>query len=136
MADAVHGNMALFHRLQQGALRPWAGAVNLVSEYDSGQNRAGAIFKIVRLAVIDADAHYVGRKQVRCELDALKANAQRGGQRLRQHRLADPGYVFQQHVTFTEEGHQQLINNLILANDYLRNVLPQPLGKVLYVGDV
>ena len=43
----------------------------------------------------------------------------RGCQRFRQHRLADPRYIFKQYVTFAEECHQQLIYDFVLANDDL-----------------
>ena len=126
MADAIDGDVAFLHRFQHGALRAGAGAVDLVSEDDTGQNRAGAVFEIVDLTIVDADADDIGREQIGCELDALEADSQRGGQGLRQGRLADAGHIFEQHVAFAKEGRQQLIDNLLLAYDHLGDVFPQP----------
>ena len=123
MADAVDGDMALLHRLQHSALCARAGAIDFVSEDNAGQDRAGTKFEIVRLAVVDADANDIRGQQIGGELDALKADSQRGGEGLGQGRFADTGHIFQQDVAFAKEGNQQLIDALVLADDHLRDVV-------------
>ena len=62
----------------------------------------------------DGRGHQVGR-----ELDSLEAQAEAFAQGLDEERLAQAGNPRQQTVTTGQQGDQQLLDNLVLANDAL-----------------
>src|SRR5262249_41592294 len=95
---AFRGHLMLFHGLQQRALCFGRGAVHFVREYHMRENGAGVESERACVAVEDGYAQYVRGQQVAGELDALKLQAQRDGQRVRHGGLAYPGYVFYQQV--------------------------------------
>ena len=71
----------------------------------------------------DVGAGDVGRHQVGGELDAAEAHRQAAGQRADHQRLGQAGNPFQQAVPPAEEGNQQLIDDLGLADDHLPHLV-------------
>jgi hypothetical protein len=61
----------------------------------------------------------VGRHQIRRELDALERQIEDLGECLDQQRLGQPGDAGDQAVTAGEQGHQDLIDDGVLADDDL-----------------
>ena len=68
--DAVHGDLALAHALEQARLRARCGAVDLIGEEQVAECRAGAENEIVCFLVEVVEARDVAGKQVGRELDA------------------------------------------------------------------
>src|SRR5690606_18923789 len=67
---AVQADLALLHRLEQGALRLGRGPVDLVGEQERGEDGAGPKVKARRRWIEDVAAEHVRRHQVGGELDA------------------------------------------------------------------
>src|SRR5207247_7830964 len=106
---------------QQRRLRRRRGAVDLVGEDDVGEERALQELKLAlsRRAVLldDLGARDVGRHQVGGELDAAEVEREALGQRRDHERLRQTGDAFEDAVTAAEKRDQQLLNDLVLADD-------------------
>ena len=72
-----------------------------------------------RIVLDDFGAGDVGRHQVGRELDALEGQVERLGERAHHERLGQAGHADQQAVAAAEDRHQQLVEDLILADDDL-----------------
>src|SRR6266851_3534676 len=132
MRLAVDGDLPLLHRLEQRGLCLGARAVDLVSKQDLGKHRPGPELEIVELLVEGAHAGHVRRKQVRGELDAPERAVERTGERFGEHRLADPGHVFDQEVTFAEQGDQAKPDLVFLVDDGAADVGDERIGDASY----
>ena len=71
----------------------------------------------------DVGAGDVGGHQVGRELDAAERQIQRAGQRADQQRLGQPRHAFEHAVPAAEQADQQLLDDLVLADDHLRQLL-------------
>ena len=107
------------------------GAVDLIGEHNLGDDRSGAIFKLAVLLVKDADAGNVRGQQIRRKLDALKAAADRAGERLGQGGLANAGDIFEQDMPFTKERNQQQFDHFLFAHDDAGDIFAHALGELL-----
>src|SRR6185436_10277225 len=96
-------HLMLLHRLEEGALGLGRGAVDLVGEDDLGENRPRMKLESPGFTVVDRYPENVGRQEVARELYALEAQSQGGGERVREHGLADPGYILDQQVAARDE---------------------------------
>ncbi len=119
----VDGDLALLHRLEECGLGLWRRAVDLVGEDDLAHHRAGPELERVALLVEDRDAGDVGRQEVRGELDAPEAAAERTREGLREDGLAGPGNVFDEDVPAAEERDDRELDLVVLAEDDPFNVL-------------
>ena len=133
--DAVDRHLAFLHGLEQGGLGARAGAVDLVGQDDLGGDRAGTELKIAAFLVEDADAHDVGGQQVGRELDALEGTVERARQRTGQNGLADARDVLQQRVPLAEQGDEEQVDDVFLADKDSADIGAQGLGGVLHFGD-
>ena len=133
---AVDGDLALFHRFQQGGLGLGGGAVDLVDEDDLGVDGAGAKLELARALVEDGDAGDVAGQHVGRELDALELAADRPGERLGQHRFAHAGHVLDEDVALAEEAQHGQLHRLALADDDALDVLNDPIGGCLNIGHI
>lgn len=115
---AVHGDLALLHRLQQRRLGLGGGAVDLVADDDLREDRPGLELELGLLLVVDAHAGDVRGQQVRGELDAADRAVHRSRQCLGQHRLADPGHVLDEEVALGQQDGQREPYDLRLALDH------------------
>ncbi len=79
---------------------------------------------VEHLGAGDVAGHQVGR-----ELDASEIERERLRQRMHHQRLRQPGHAFQDAVSAGEDGHQQLLDDVVLADD-----LPGHLLADLIVG--
>ena len=91
------------------------------AENHVGEDRTGQELELpaARLQVFldqlgagDVAGHQVGR-----ELDALERQVQRLGQRADQQRLGQAGHAHEQGVAAGEDGHQDLLDHFVLADD-------------------
>ena len=78
---------------------------------------AGAVF-VEDLGAGDVAGHQVGR-----ELDAVEFQRQRLRQRVHHQRLGQPRHAFQDAVAAGEDGHQQLLDDLVLPDDLAGHLL-------------
>ena len=85
--------------------------------------------------VEDLGAGDVGRHQVRRELDALEAQVEDLGERADQQRLGQAGHAGQQAVAAGEERDQQLLDDVVLADDHLAQLLADAAAAFDDTGD-
>ena len=98
---ALDRDLALLHRFEQRALRPWRGPIDLVDEQDVREHGPGHEAKVVTLE--QARTQDVAGQQVGRSLDARKAEPQRAAEGARQERLADTWNVLHQRVTVGQQ---------------------------------
>ena len=80
--------------------------------------RAGRLVFLNHFGAGDVGRHQVGR-----ELDAVELERQRIGQRADHQRLGQPRHADQQAVPAGEQGDQQLLDHLLLADDDLAQLV-------------
>ncbi len=114
----VHRDLALLHRLQQRGLGLGRGAVDLVTDHDLGEDRAGLELEVPPLLVVDAHAGDVRRQQVGGELDTPHRAVDGPGQRLGEHRLAHARHVLDEQMALREQHGQREPHDLGLALDH------------------
>jgi len=107
MALAVDRDVVLLHRLKQGGLGLWHGAVDFVGQQELREN--GSLFQdeFSALLVEIADAEDVGGQQVAGELDTAETEAKYFGKALGEGSFADAGNVFEQDMTAREKSGQR-----------------------------
>ena len=103
VGGAVDRHLFLLHRFQQCRLGLGRCTVDLIGEQDLREDRTLAELELLRRRAVDVYTRDIGRKQVRRELQTLEAAAQRASERLRQHRLAHAGHVFNQDVAAAQQ---------------------------------
>src|SRR5437016_4043873 len=123
---AVDRHLLLLHRFQQGRLRLGRRAVDLIGEQDLREDRPLAELELLRRWAVDVDARDIGGEQVRRELQTLEAATQRAGERLRQHRLAHPGHVFDQDVAAAQQRNHAQFDLRGFADEYTADVFHDP----------
>ena len=113
----------LLHGLQQCRLGLWRRSVNFIGKEHLRKDRPLIKHQITMtcLAILldDIGTRNVRWHQVRCELDPLKRQIHRFGQRTYHERLGETGHTFKQTVATSKNGNQQLLNDLVLANNNL-----------------
>ena len=122
---ALDRHLPLGHRLQQRALRPRGGAVDLVGQEDRRKHGAGDPVEARLPRVVDARTGDVRRQQVRGELHAREVRRDRGGDGPGERRLADPRHVRQEDVAADQERGQAQFHNPVLADDHPAHGVPQ-----------
>ena len=100
----------------KGGLRFGGRSVDLVREDDVGEEGTLHEFELPRL-VEDFRADDVAGHQVRGELDAVEAEAQRLGNRVHQKCFCQAGNAHKQDVPASKNGGGDFANDLILADD-------------------
>ena len=116
-SDAVGGDLALLHGLEEGGLGLRAGPVDLVADDDVGEDRTRLEAELGLLAVPDADAGHIRRQEVGRELDPVERAVDGPCDGLREEGLADPGDVLDEHVSFGEEGREHQLDDVTLSLD-------------------
>jgi len=73
------------------------------------------------VAVVDEHigADQIGGHEVGRELDALEVERQGAGDGAHQHGLAEPGHAFEKDVTARDHGRDDVLDDLVLADDEL-----------------
>ncbi len=127
-------HLALLHHLEQGALDLGGRAVDLVGEQEVGEDRTERRPELARLLVVDPRADQVGRHEIGRELDPLELAADRLGERLDRHRLGQARDAFDEDVAAGEQGDDQALEQVVLADDDLLHLVQQPLHRGGAVG--
>ena len=118
---AAGGHLPLLHGLQQRGLGLGRRPVDLVGEDQVGEDRArdepqlpraGVAVLVEHLGAGDVAGHQVGR-----ELDAVEVQRERLRQRVHHQGLGQARDALQDAVPAGEDGHQQLLDDLILPDD-------------------
>ena len=118
-AGALHGDLPLLHRLQQGGLGLRRGAVDLVAEQQVGEQRPAPELELRLPLVVDVAAGDLSRKQVGRELDAAELDVEHRGEGVRDQRLGQSGIVLDQDVAVRQDAHEDLPEHRVLADDHL-----------------
>jgi hypothetical protein len=79
----------------------------------------------------DHGADDVARQEVGGELDALELHAQRAAEAAHEEGLGEAGHALEEDVAVGEEGDEQALDNLVLADDGLADFGAQFLGPSL-----
>ena len=97
------GHLALLHGFQQGALDLGRGTVDFIGQDEVGEDGALVHFEGFFLLGVDQGTYYVGRQQVRGELDTAELGIHRLGQGVDGQGLGQAGDTFQQNVAAAEQ---------------------------------
>ena len=124
---AADRHLLLLHHLQQRALHLRRRPVDLVGEQQVGEHRAEPGREVPLLLVEDACPDEVRGHQVGRELDALEASADGVREGLDGHRLGETGDTLDEDVTPREQGHQQSLEEVVLAHDDALDLVQHPL---------
>ena len=116
------------HRFQQRRLRFGRCAVDFIRQHNGCKKRSLAETEFVARFCFDDDvrAGNIGRHQVGRKLNAARRETEHARERDRERRLADTRAVLEQNVTACVNRHQDLLDDLILADKravYLGNNL-------------
>ena len=93
----------------------WCCSIDLVSQQDVGEDRAGPKLEVTGLGQEDSGAEDVTGQQVGRALQASEFPLDAGSQSPSQHGLAHAGNILDQHVTFGQQRHDDLANGLGLS---------------------
>ena len=126
---ALDRDLAVAHRLEQGALGPRRRPVDLVGEDHVGEERALLEDELARGRVVDARAQDVRRQQVRSELDSPERTIDTGSHRPGQQGLAHAGHVLDQDMAFGQQRDHGEPDDVGLAQDHEADVVHQSIGE-------
>ena len=93
VADAVDGDLALFHALKQGGLGARGHAVDLVDEQKAGEDGALVQHEFLRAGAEDVGAEDVGGHEVRGRLHTMEVEPQPLAEQLDSERFGDAGHA-------------------------------------------
>ena len=113
----VDADLALFHGLEQRALRLGAGAVHFVRQQQLREHRALSEREAAAGRVEHRHADDVRGQQVAGELHALPGEPQHLRERVRERGLADAGHVFDEQVAARQQAGEREAHGLGLAED-------------------
>ena len=119
MPLASGSDLMLLHGLQQGGLRLGWGPIDFVRENDIGKHWAG---HEPQLSAGIGFAEHLGAGDVRWhevwrELDARKLKVKNLGNRFHQQRLGQAGRASDQDMATGEQGNEDLVDHVFLADD-------------------
>ena len=117
MRRSADRHLELLHDLEQGGLDLGRRAVDLVREQEVGEHGAELGPQLAAVGLPDARADEVGRHEVGRELDAAVGAAEHAGERAHGERLREAGHALEQHVAAGEQGDEDLLEHVVLADD-------------------
>ncbi len=101
--QAVDGDLALAHALEQRGLGAWGGAVDFVCQEQVREDRAGDELEGPALLIEDGYAGDVAGQEIGRALEPAEGHPEGGGDRARKHGLADARHIFDQDVPLGQE---------------------------------
>ena len=120
MALPRYGDITFLHRLQQGRLRPRAGAVDFIRHQQLREHRtpnesegAAAAFALLQ----HFRANDIGRHKIRGELDALPVHAEHNAKRFDEAGFRKARYANQQSVSAGQQRDQCLVDHFALPQN-------------------
>jgi hypothetical protein len=107
----------------------------IVGEQDVGEHRALADLELAAASIVVVVAGDVGRQHILGELHAAEPQPGRAGEGLRQGRLGDAGDADQEHVPAGDQAHEEVGNDVVVADDDLPHRLADAIKIVREVLD-
>ena len=123
------GHLTLLHGLQQRRLHFGRGAVDLVRQYEVGEDRTLAYDEILVLLRVDQRADQVGGQQVGGELYARETGVDGLGERGDGQRLGQSRDAFQKDVSVGQQADQQGVHQVALAHDDLSHFVAERIDE-------
>ena len=122
VADAGRGDLVFLHRFEKGGLGLRRSAVDLVGQEHVREDRSGHEGHAAAFAGVleDLGAGDVGRHQVGRELHAAELQVEDLGDGFDEERLGQAGRAGDEAMAAGEEGDEDLVDDLPLAHDGLR----------------
>jgi hypothetical protein len=122
VSGAVDRDLPLLHALEQRGLRFRRRPVDLVAQDDVRKHRPLPEPEALAMVVPHVHAGHVRGEQVGRELDPAPRAAERAGQRLREHGLADAGHILEKDVSLGHEADHRQADDIVLSLDGLLDV--------------
>ena len=116
------GHLALLHRFEQRRLHLRRRAVDLVGQYEVGEDGAFAHHELLALLRVDERTDQVGRQQVGRELDAGEIGVDGLCERRNRQRLGKTRHAFQEDVAVRQQTDQQRVDQMGLTDDHLAHL--------------
>src|SRR5690606_13828017 len=101
-------------------------AVEFVGQHEVGYDRSALGVEVLAATldyVDDVGVEDVGRHQVGGEVDAGEVGVDALGQGAHQHRLAETGHALEQRVAAAQDGGDDALDDLVLADDQRRDLV-------------
>ena len=116
MALSIHRNLLFFHDFKQGCLRFACCPIDFVCEQKAAlQYRPFLKAKGSASAVIHRKTRNIRWHDVRCELDSSIRESQRFAEGKSKRGFANSRYIFQQNISFCQNGHQDFLKSLLFS---------------------
>jgi hypothetical protein len=125
MGDALHRDLALLHRFEEGRLRPRRRPVDLVDEHDVREDRPGDEAELPVRLVVHADPGHIARQEVGRRLDPAERARDGDRERPRERRLPDPGHALEEQVPVGEQADRRRLDGVVVPGDDPLDVLDQ-----------
>lgn len=103
---AVDADLVFSHGFQQRTLGLRCAAVDLISQYELVEHRAGMELETAQVTLVDGEAKDIARQQVTGELDAAEAQPQHLGQSVSKTGLAHARQIFDQQMATRQQASQ------------------------------
>ena len=133
---AIQRDAALLHGFQQRRLGLGRGAVDFVRQQQFAEDRPLRHGEAAGLEVEQVDAQDVARHQVGRELYAAELQPQTARKGLRKQRLGYARRTFQQDMAAREQGSEQQVDRVGLADHGLGHLGPQCVAERFYLMNV
>ena len=134
---AGHGDGVLLHRLKEGGLGLGRGAVDFVREQhvreDGALDEAEGALSGRLVLVEDVGARDVGGHEIGRELDALEREVEDAADGADEQGLGEARHADEKGVTTAEDGHEDFLDHVRLADDHLGQLLLHALVGVVDV---
>jgi hypothetical protein len=134
MALSTHRNLLFLHGFQHGGLRFGWGSIDFVCKNQVGKDRALDELEFTGsgefIFLDDFRSRDVRRHQVRGELNPGKGHPHTFRQGGYHKRLGQARHPFQQAMAARKDGHEQLLDHLILPDDDLGHFRAHTLGRL------
>ena len=113
------GDLALLHGFEQRALDLGRGTVDLIGQYEVGEDGAFLYLELLFLDAIDHCTCNIGREQVGCKLDAAVFSINYLSKGLDGKGLGKTRHALEKHVAIGKEGDQQGVDEMFLSDNSL-----------------
>src|SRR5262249_22523246 len=126
---SASGDLQLRHRFQQGRLSLRSCPIYLIAEQNMTKDRPGLKAEIASSICTgedDPSSGNIGRHQVDSELNPIETEIKDQAQCFDQGGFARARHSFNQNMTASEQGAQQLLNGTDVANNDLVNLSLDP----------
>ena len=109
-------HLTLLHRLKKGRLNFCRGTVNLVGEYEIGENRSATNLELLGFLGINHCSDDIRRKKVRSELYSAEFGIHRRRQSVDCQGFCQSRHTFEKYVSVREKPYEKVLNELFLAH--------------------